>query len=171
MSGTSPKPFSSRCHVLVECPFRLLPSCRFIAFLFCVTTLSVIDLIGKEQIKPLCFCSLEWNVWLHGQSDSTHRDPILYSSGHAWESNDRVHSRPQRAVHLELNALVRSQVVLTAEGDLSLEDNKFESLKTGKWAMVSPKDSILAKIHQQKRILRLRFVSGRWLDVETIRKI
>ena len=60
------KPFSSRCHVLVECPFRPLPSCRFIAHLF-----SLIDLVGKEQIKPLCLCSLERNVWLPGQSDST----------------------------------------------------------------------------------------------------
>ena len=46
---------SSRCHVLVECPFRPLPSCRFVAFLFSVTTLSVTDLGGKEWSKPLCF--------------------------------------------------------------------------------------------------------------------
>ena len=73
MSRISRKPFSSRCHVLVECSLRPLPSCRFIAYLFSVTTLSVIDLVGKEQNNPLCFCSLEWNVWQFGQSDSTHR--------------------------------------------------------------------------------------------------
>ena len=69
--------FSKTIHIslscLSECPFRPLPSCRFIAYLFSVTTLSVIDLVGEEQIKPLCLCSLEWNVRLLGQSDSTHR--------------------------------------------------------------------------------------------------
>ena len=41
-------------------------------------------------------------------------------------------------------------MVLTAEGDFLLEDDNFESFKTGKWAMVSPTDSVLAKIHQAR---------------------
>ena len=51
---------------LLNGPLVRFPSCRFIAYLFSVTTISVIDLFGKEQN------SLEWNVWLLGQSDSTH---------------------------------------------------------------------------------------------------
>ena len=58
MSRISLKPFSSRCHVLVECPFRPRPSCRFIAHLFSVTAPSVIDLGGTEQIKPMCLSLL-----------------------------------------------------------------------------------------------------------------
>ena len=49
-----------------------------------------------------------------------------------------------------LNALARSLVVLTAEGDLLLADDNFESLNKGNWFLVSPTDSILAKIHQAK---------------------
>ena len=42
-------------------------------------------------------------------------------------------------------------VVLTAEKDLLLEDDNFESLKKkGNWLVVSPIDSNLAKIHQAK---------------------
>ena len=48
-------------------------SCRFISCLFSVTTFSVINIIGKDQIELLLFCSLEWNVWLLCQSDSSHR--------------------------------------------------------------------------------------------------
>ena len=45
---------------------RPLPFCRFIAYLFSVTTLSFINLVGKEQNKPLCFRSPKWNVGLLG---------------------------------------------------------------------------------------------------------
>ena len=52
-------------------PFIRFP-CRFISFLFSVTTFSVDNIIGEDQIKPLLLGSLEWNVWLLGQSDSKH---------------------------------------------------------------------------------------------------
>ena len=53
----------THCHVLVEYAFRPLPSCRLISYLFSVTPVSVIDIIGEDQIKFLFLCSLEWNVW------------------------------------------------------------------------------------------------------------
>ena len=51
------KPVPSLRHVLVRCAFHSLPFCRFISYLFSVTTFSVDNII----------CSLEWNVWLLGQ--------------------------------------------------------------------------------------------------------
>ena len=53
-------------------------------------------------------------------------------------------------VQFILDALAGSLVVLTAEGDLLIEDDHIESSKTGKWAMMSPTDSVLAQIHQAK---------------------
>ena len=61
-----------------------------------------------------------------------------------------------------------------------LEDDHFESFTTGKWAMVSPIDSVMAKIHQAKGyVFRVSVVSlggssmwkpsghfdGRWTDI------
>ena len=65
------KTLSSLRHVLVRFAFHSFPSCRFISYFFSVTTFSVDNIIG-DQIKPLLLCSLEWNVWLLGQSDSSH---------------------------------------------------------------------------------------------------
>ena len=62
-------------------PFCPFPSCRFIAYLFSVTTFSVIDFVGEDHIKPLHLCSLEWNVWLLGQPDSTHMFPMSSKFG------------------------------------------------------------------------------------------
>ena len=67
------KPLSSLRHVLVTCAFCSFPSCRSISYLFSVTTFSVDHIIGEDQIKPLFLCSLEWNCWLLGQSDSKQR--------------------------------------------------------------------------------------------------
>ena len=75
VSRISPKPFSSRCHVFVECPYRPLPSCLFIAYWFYLTTLSVIDLVGKEQIKLLCLCSLEL-IHTHAQTLLLNLQPL-----------------------------------------------------------------------------------------------
>ena len=52
--------------------------------------------------------------------------------------------------------------LITAEGDFLLEDNHFESSNTSKWAMVSPIESLLARIHQAKnaRFLRLLLCLG-----------
>ena len=46
------KTVSSLRHVLVRCSFRSFTSCRFISYLFSVTTFSVIDFVGEDQIKP-----------------------------------------------------------------------------------------------------------------------
>ena len=62
--------FPFRCHVFVERSSRPLPSCRFVAYLFSVTTFSVFDLVLR---------SLEWNVWL----DSTHRIQGFHRVGHS----------------------------------------------------------------------------------------
>ena len=59
----------------------------------------------------------------------------------------RCGAQVPRPSQLILNAVARSPVVLTAEGDLLLEDDNFEVLMTGKCPMVSPIDSMLAKIH------------------------
>ena len=40
-------------------------------------------------------------------------------------------------------------MVLTAEGDLLLEDDNIESLKTGKWAMVTPRVRFLDDLGQE----------------------
>ena len=63
---------------LKRCACHSFPSYCFISYLLSVTTISANNLIGEDQIKPLPLCSLEWNVWLLGQSDSTHigRMPI-----------------------------------------------------------------------------------------------
>ena len=53
-------------------------------------------------------------------------------------------------VQFIVNAFARSLVVLTEEGELLLEDDNFELLNTGKWVMVSPVHSVMAKIHQVK---------------------
>ena len=67
------KTLSSLRHVFVTCAFHSFPSCRFISYLFSVTTFNVIDNFGEDKIKPPRLRSLEWNVWLLGQSDSSHR--------------------------------------------------------------------------------------------------
>ena len=69
VKGISVAHFSKTILISLSCPCWMSLSsvsllCRFIAHLFSVTTLSVIDLVGKEQNKPVCLCSLEWNVWL-----------------------------------------------------------------------------------------------------------
>ena len=53
-------------------------------------------------------------------------------------------------VQFILEALVGSLVVFTSKGYLLLEDQIFEPLKKDKWAVLSPEDSILSKIHQVK---------------------
>ena len=50
------------------------------------------------------------------------------------------------------DALAGSLVVTSAERYLLFEDDHFESFKTGTWAMVSPMDLSLTKIHQAKSI-------------------
>ena len=64
-------------------------------------------------------------------------------------------------VQFILNVLARSLLVLTSQGDLLLEDDHFESFKTGKWALVGPSDSVLPRTHQAEtvRFLRLSFAS------------
>ena len=74
-------------HVFVRCAFHSFPSCRFISCLFSVTTFSVIDIIGEDQINPLLLCSLEWNIWLLGQSNSTHMNRVP-SQRREWSAGD-----------------------------------------------------------------------------------
>ena len=70
------------------------------------------------------------------------------------EGNDEVRDGaqvPRRSVNLRRLRWKSSGVVSTAGGDFLLEDDHFESFKTGTWAMVIQIDSVLAKIHQVKR--------------------
>ena len=56
------------CHVSVErsvCPF---PSCPVLTHMLCVKNPSDLNLVWWRWTKPLCLRSLEWNVWLVGQS-------------------------------------------------------------------------------------------------------
>ena len=66
------KTLSSLRHVVIGCAFHSCPSCRFIYYLFSVTTFSVNNITREDQINSLPLCSLEWTVWLLGQSDSSH---------------------------------------------------------------------------------------------------
>ena len=70
------------------------------------------------------------------------------------------HKYPNVQFH---QALDGSLVVAIAEGDLLLEDQNFELLKTRKWAMVRPTYSVSAKIQQAKTCVFFNsvFVSGR----------
>ena len=62
------------CHVLIERSFCPFPSSHVLTYMLCVKTLSVLDLVWWKLTKPLCCLhSLEWNVWLLGQSDPKHR--------------------------------------------------------------------------------------------------
>ena len=72
---------------LLGVPFTRSPSCRFISCLFSVTTFSVIDITGEDQINHLPLCSLEWHVWLLGQSDSTHMIRVP-SQRREWSARD-----------------------------------------------------------------------------------
>ena len=53
-------------------------------------------------------------------------------------------------VQFIMDALAGSLVVSTAEGDFLLEGDHFESVTTGKVALVSPIESVLTKIHDAK---------------------
>ena len=56
-------------------------------------------------------------------------------------------------VQFILDALAKILAVLSAEGDLLLEDARFELFKTRKWAMVSPINSVVQRSIKQKRTL------------------
>ena len=65
-------------------------------------------------------------------------------------------------VQFILNAVAGSLVVVTAK-----EDDNFELLEKGEWTVVSPKDSVLAKIHEAKAyVFSDLTVFGKQLDVE-----
>ena len=72
------KQLSSLRHVLVRCAFHSFPSCRFISYLFSVTTFSVDNITGEEQIKPLAplltgvECLAAWPIQL--QTHATGRE-------------------------------------------------------------------------------------------------
>ena len=61
------KTLSSLRHLFVSCSFRSFPSCRIISYLFFVTTFSVIDLVGEDQINPSTLLTR-----VECQSDSKH---------------------------------------------------------------------------------------------------
>ena len=50
------------------------------------------------------------------------------------------------------DAHIGSLVIITAEGDSLNEDDHFDSFKTSQWAMVSPRDSVLARNHSAKNV-------------------
>ena len=50
------------------------------------------------------------------------------------------------------DAHVGSLVIITAEGDPLNEDDHLDSFKTSQWAMVSPRDSVLARNHSAKNV-------------------
>ena len=79
VEGISVAHFSKHCHLYVMSLLgvlffsfvsflslhRLPVLCHdLIVYLFSITTFSVIDLVGEDQINLLSLCSLEWNVWL-----------------------------------------------------------------------------------------------------------
>ena len=59
-------------HVFVRCSFRSFPSCRFISNLFSVTTVSVTEFVGEDQINP----PAHWNVG-HREHRNSPRHPKI----------------------------------------------------------------------------------------------
>ena len=70
--------FLSHCCGFVGGPLGRFP------LLLLPQTLSVIDLLERSRVTPLCLRSLEWNVWLLGQSDSTLRLWAQLLQLHEW---------------------------------------------------------------------------------------